>query len=46
MSAWARFVDHMETFGDVIHAWDVRAMDAISSVRFFQRVPRFFRAAT
>lgn len=46
MSAWARFVDRLETFGDVIHAWDVRAMDAISSVRFFQRVPRFFRVAT
>lgn len=46
MTVWARFVDRLELFGDIAHGWDVRAMEAISSVRVFQRVPRFFRAAT
>ncbi|MDD4903747.1 MAG: phosphatase PAP2 family protein [Candidatus Bipolaricaulis sp.] len=46
MNAWSRFVDRIELLGDAAHAWDARAMEAISGVRLFQRVPRFFRAAT
>jgi undecaprenyl-diphosphatase len=46
VTVWNRFVDRLELLGDVAHGWDVRAMEAISGVRLFQRVPRFFRAAT
>lgn len=46
MTTWNRFVDRLEILGDRAHVWDVRAMEAISGVRLFQRVPRFFRAAT
>jgi len=39
-------MDRVDAVADVVHEWDVRAMESISEARFLRRLPRVFVAAT